>query len=138
MDRFAFLINLPHISVRYGEVVPLGPNYLASYAAGVRAGLRNKHKNPNSNSGDQIPELAMNTNPFIILSYNHKYSQNMKVISTQTDLYFYISPDDCETKKTIQRKITFFICVVIYGHVLMFFCRELGPKLIGLNPVMLK
>ena len=25
---------------RYGEVVPLGPNYLASYAAGVRAGLR--------------------------------------------------------------------------------------------------
>jgi len=24
----------------YGEVVPLGPNYLASYAAGVRAGLR--------------------------------------------------------------------------------------------------
>jgi len=26
--------------VGYGEVVPLGPNYLASYAAGVRAGLR--------------------------------------------------------------------------------------------------
>ncbi len=25
--------------VGYGEVVPLGPNYLASYAAGVRAGL---------------------------------------------------------------------------------------------------
>ena len=25
---------------RYGEVVPLGPNYLPSYAAGVRAGLK--------------------------------------------------------------------------------------------------
>jgi len=24
----------------YGEVVPLGPNYLASYAAGVRAGIK--------------------------------------------------------------------------------------------------
>ena len=25
---------------RYGEVVPLGPNYLPSYAAGVRAGIK--------------------------------------------------------------------------------------------------
>ena len=24
----------------YGEVVPLGPNYLASYAAGVRTGIK--------------------------------------------------------------------------------------------------
>lgn len=28
------------LSSRYGEVVPLGPNYLPSYAGGVRAGLR--------------------------------------------------------------------------------------------------
>ena len=25
---------------RYGEVVPLGPNYLPSYAAGVRSGIK--------------------------------------------------------------------------------------------------
>ena len=25
---------------RYGEVVPLGPNYLPSYAAGVRCGIK--------------------------------------------------------------------------------------------------
>ena len=28
------------LKYRYGEVVPLGPNYLPSYAAGVRAGIK--------------------------------------------------------------------------------------------------
>jgi hypothetical protein len=28
------------IDPRYGEVVPLGPNYLPSYAAGVRSGIK--------------------------------------------------------------------------------------------------
>ena len=27
-------------NIRYGEVVPLGPNYLPSYAAGVRSGIK--------------------------------------------------------------------------------------------------
>ena len=37
------IFYLEQINSRFGEVVPLGPNYLPSYAAGVRAGIRKNH-----------------------------------------------------------------------------------------------
>ena len=33
-------VFLSSLFYRYGEIVPLGSNYLASYAAGVRTGIR--------------------------------------------------------------------------------------------------
>ena len=51
--------KLPYISYanRYGEVVPLGPNYLPSYAAGVRCGI--KELGPKLLGQDPIPVAVL-------------------------------------------------------------------------------
>ena len=53
-------------SIRYGEVVPLGPNCLPSYAAGVRAGLR------------QLCPSLLGLDPTQVGVVNHKMDYELK------------------------------------------------------------